>query len=477
MFYGRTQELEALRSVQERKIASFVVIQGRRRIGKSRLVKEFAKGKKFFSFTGLSPTSTTTAEGQRDEFVRQLGEYVGLGSLKLSDWGDIFTFLGKQTEKGKVIILLDEISWMGSKDPDFLGKLKNAWDRDFSHNPQLVLIVCGSVSSWIEKNIISSTAFLGRPSLYLRLEELPLKDCVKFWGGLASQISAYEKFRFLCVTGGVPRYLELLKPELSAEENIKELCFLPHSPLVHEFDRIFSDIFGSRSLIYKEIIFLLAQGAADQEKIINHCHLKKGGDVSEYLNDLILGGFVARDYTWALKSGKVSKLSQYRLKDNYTRFYCKYILPNKEKIEQNLFYESSLRDLIGIESVYGLQFENLVLNNRKRIFQLLKIPVGEIVYANPYFQRATKTKQGCQIDFLIQTRFNTVYVCEIKFSKSLVQGSILQEMEKKIKSLQLPRNFSYRPVLIHVNGVTDDVIDSGFFSSIIDFSAFLGESV
>jgi hypothetical protein len=92
------------------------------------------------------------------------------------DWGDLFTLLAKQTSEGRVVILFDEISWMGSKDPTFLGKLKNAWDLQFSKNNKLLLIICGSVSSWIEKNIISSTEFLGRPSLYLHLEELHLED-------------------------------------------------------------------------------------------------------------------------------------------------------------------------------------------------------------------------------------------------------------------------------------------------------------
>jgi hypothetical protein len=101
---------------------------------------------------------------------------------------------------------------MGSLDPTFLGKLKNAWDLQFSNNSKLILILCGSVSSWIEKNIIKSTGFLGRPSLYLTLEALPLSDCDHFWDGKGHGISIYEKLKILSVTGGVPRYLELINP-------------------------------------------------------------------------------------------------------------------------------------------------------------------------------------------------------------------------------------------------------------------------
>lgn len=112
---------------------------------------------------------------------------------------------------------------MGSKDPNFLGKLKNAWDLHFSNNPQLILVLCGSISSWIEENILSSTGYLGRVSLDLYLQELPLKDCTAFWGQNKNRISSYEKFKVL--SGGVPLYLEMIRPEITAEENIRDICF------------------------------------------------------------------------------------------------------------------------------------------------------------------------------------------------------------------------------------------------------------
>lgn len=475
-FIGRAKELEELKRLQTKKSASLVIVQGRRRIGKSRLIQEFAKGERFYSFMGVAPTPETDAQKERDEFSRQLGEQLGLPGLSVKDWGDLFTLLAKQTAQGRVVILFDEISWMGSQDDSFLGKLKNAWDLQFSKNPKLMLILCGSVSSWIEKNIISSTAFLGRPSLYLTLEELPLEDCSQFWGKYSHRISAFEKLKVLSITGGVPRYLELMDPQLSAEENIKNLCFKKNSPLLDEFERIFSDIFGSRSEIYKKIILYLAKGAADQSEIIEFSDRSKTGDFSEYLKDLVLGGFVARDYTWHLKTGVISKLSQYRLKDNYTRFYLKSILPNKPRIEKGEFTDYSLNFLPGWESILGLQFENLVLNNQHKIIKLLNISPEEVNFANPYFQRATKTHSGCQVDFMIQTRFNTLYLCEIKFSRSQIGTSIINEVQQKIDRILLPKHFSYRPVLIHVNGVQEQVVDSGFFSAIIDFSKLLEKS-
>lgn len=476
-FIGRDYELGQLLLLLDKATASLVVLRGRRRIGKSRLADEFARRaapQKYYYFTGIAPTSFTTAQSERNEFSSQLHKQ-GFPYVEAKDWNDLFWLLADKTQKGRTIIVFDEISWMAYKDHDFLGKLKNAWDLFFAKNPKLILILCGSISSWIEKNIISSTAFLGRPSLYLNLEELPLADCNKFWGGGAvrARIADYEKLKILAVTGGVPRYLELINHSLTAEENIKRLCFVKDAVLADEFERIFSDIFGRRSEIYRKIVTLLLAGSLDQQAILQRLGKSKSGDLTEHLNDLILAGFISRDHTWSLKSGALSKLSFYRLKDNYVRFYLKYIAPNRGKIQKGIFQKMALSSLAGWESIIGLQFENLVLNNQDKILQLLHIAPEETVFYNPYFQRKTKNSSGCQIDLLIQTKFNCVYVCEVKFSKAPITAEVIDEVQAKIERMKLPRNFSYRPVLIQVNGVADNVRNGGFFVKIINFGELL----
>ena len=153
MFVGRLLELDRLKSLWKRKVASLVVIKGRRRIGKSRLVEEFSKNVKFISFSGLAPSDAITAQDQRDEFARQLARTFQIPIPYSKDWGDLFWHLNHYTQNEKVVILLDEISWMGMRDKTFLAKLKNAWDLNFKKNPNLIFIICGSISSWIEKNI------------------------------------------------------------------------------------------------------------------------------------------------------------------------------------------------------------------------------------------------------------------------------------------------------------------------------------
>jgi hypothetical protein len=190
------------------------------------------------------------------------------------------------------------------------------------------------------------------------------------------------------------------------------------------------------------------------------------------LDDLELSGFVHEDHTWNLATKQESYLKKFRLKDNYLRFYLRYIAPNKDKITKDLFDSKSFMHMPGWESVMGLQFENLVVNNLKNLCKILRIDMPELVNAGPFFQRPTKRQKGCQIDLMIQTKHNALYVCEIKFSTSDIKSSIIEEMEKKIESLSVPKGFSIRPVLIHVNGVSQAVIESEIFNDIVDFSMF-----
>jgi|SRR5271156_2386949 len=189
------------------------------------------------------------------------GEQLSQPPFKDTDWNDYFARLAAHTKEGRVIILLDEISWMGSKDSDFLGKL--------------ILVLCGSVSSWIEKNILGSTGFVGRISLQLKIEELPLKDANEFWG--SSLISSYEKCKILAITGGIPKYLEEITPELPAEQNIQNLCFTLSGFLFNEFDRIFSDLFDKRSKSYQSFVKQLVKGPSSYQEIWKGLGKKKGG--------------------------------------------------------------------------------------------------------------------------------------------------------------------------------------------------------
>ncbi|MBS0622471.1 MAG: ATP-binding protein [Verrucomicrobia bacterium] len=471
-FIGRERELALLKELLASRIAHLVVIKGRRRIGKSRLTEEFGKLLSSFYFLGLAPQEGTSAQSQRDHFAHQMKQQLPMSSVQAEDWDDLFVQLAHHTNhhtnRGQVLLVFDEINWMGSRDPTFLPKLKTAWDRHFSKNSQLILILSGSMSAWIEHNILSSTGFFGRVSLDLTLDELSLAEAAQFWGERRHLIAPYELFKVLSVIGGVPRYLELINPKLTAEENLSRMCFRREGVLFDEFDRIFSDLFSRRNAIYKKIVQQTSTGQATLEEIAKGIGHPSDGTLSSYLEDLVTTGYLARDYTWDLKSGKPSKLSRYRLCDNYLRFYLRYIEPKREAI-----LRSGEIPIPSWYTIMGLQFENLVLKNRTSMYKLLGIHPSEVVYDNSFFQTKTARRAGCQFDFLIQTRFNTLYACEIKFSRTAIGKSVVTEMKEKLKRLSLPQGFSVRPVLIHVNGISEIVEELEFFAHVIDFCDFL----
>jgi hypothetical protein len=263
--------------------------------------------------------------------------------------------------------------------------------------------------------------------------------------------------------------LEEIDPKIPAEEMIYRLCFRREGLLFSEFDRIFSDLFSRRAPSYKKIVMRLADGDADLSQICQALQVEKGGLMSEYLTDLEETQYIQRYNGWNLKDGKRLKTSRYRLKDNYLRFYLKYIEPHADAIVRG-----RLKKVPAWDAILGLQFENLVVNHCKQLYSLLKIPLDQIIRDGPYRQRQTKLHRGCQIDYLLQLQYNSLYLCEIKYSSKPIGIEIVEEVQEKMHRLSHPKVcFSIRPVLIHVNGVSDALLENSFFTHIIDFSQFL----
>ena len=213
---------------------------------------------------------------------------------------------------------------------------------------------------------------------------------------------------------------------------------------------------------------LLQDHCFEQKEIVAHLGKESGGTISDILDELVVSGFVSRDYTWNLKNGEISRLSKYRLSDNYLRFYLKYIRPNIQKINNGQFKQHSLNALPGWSSIMGLQVENLVISNRDAIKKKLGIYPDEVIYDSPFFQRKTARQRGCQIDYMVQTKHGNLYVCEIKFSRNPIGSDVIDAMKTKINNMTLPKNFSIKPILIHASEVSDIVLDSNYFANIID---------
>ena len=466
-FVGRDLELAKLKELARLNVPSLVVIKGRRRVGKSRLATEFAarlSGYRSILITGMAPDEKVTAADEREDFASQLSRGLSIPAPRADDWNTLLWALADRTATGKWVVILDEINWLGAKDATFLGKLKSAWDVHFSKNKKLILILSGSLSSWIERNILHSTGFVGRVHLDLTLDELPLRDCLPFLETGHQFLSSYEKFKIVAVTGGIPSYLERIDPASSADANIHRLCLTRGGFLFREFDLLFNDLFQKKQF-YRRLIAAVAEKPLELEDIYRKLNVEKAGYISECIQDLTEAGFLARHYTWSVKTGGSAKRSLIRVIDNYTRFYFRCIKPNKAAVERG-----AVRLPAGSDGILGLQFENLILKNRPSVWGKLGISADDIIFDNPYWQTATQKTHGCQIDYMIQCRNNTVYACEIKFSKSPLQRAVISEVDRKIRSIAKPRNYTFRPVLIHVNGVDDSVLEECYFDTMIDFS-------
>jgi hypothetical protein len=477
LFLGRKQELSRLSRLKRLKKASLVVIKGRRRVGKSTLVREFAKRKRLISLSGLPPASGMTQQKQRDEFGDQLCIQLGLPRVSFSTWSDAFRFLGSRIgNEEEVILLFDEISWMGGLDPSFLGSLKTWWDQEASGKQGLVLILCGSISIWIEKNILRSTGFVGRISLVIHLKPLSLQESVCFLRKKGFSGSIYEILKILSVTGGIPWYLDLIDPKETADQNIYELCFEPASQLINEFQTIFHDLFEHKGESYRKILQALVEGMKTQQEIRIFLKLEEGGTLSDYLKNLVASGFISEHYQWLLKKGTIGKQKLYRLSDCFLRFQLKYVEPYRDLIEQGSYKKAATGKLPGWDSIMGFQLESLLLTNREFLFHALGLDPSTVICDNPYIQTPTVRRKGCQIDYLIQTKMNSLIICEFKFSKNELSSSVLSELKEKYETLSIPRGFGKALALFHIGGVSPKIEESPLLYRVIDLRDLLEES-
>ncbi|MEK7953017.1 AAA family ATPase [Luteolibacter soli] len=468
-YIGRQAERREFTELLKKRTASLVTCQGRRRVGKSRFIEECAAAANhFLSFIGLPPREGITKQEQLDSFSGHLTKQTAAPRVVLPDWPTAFQLLASQLPtKGSVVVLLDEISWMAIGDQDFAGHLKTAWDQLFSKIPGLTLVLCGSVSSWIEENILNSTGFVGRCSWQFHLKPLPLAECVAFWGKRASRVAAADKWRVLAVTGGVPSYLEQIVPTRSAEENIERLCFHQGGMLFHEFERIFHDIFTRRAATCRDIVSTLVSGPKSLQQISEALERERGGSLGDALTDLELAGFLRKDRFFDPATGKTRPRDhRYRIADNYLRFYLKYIEPAKERILKGLYQRQPIETLEAWDAIMGHQFETLVLDSLDEVFERLGLKNRAVLNAGPYAQGKTLRLQACQVDLMIRTR-QAVYVCELKFRRHIGPG-VIDEVREKVARLKLPKTQTVRTILIHSGELDPSIEASDYFDHLLN---------
>lgn len=472
MFVGRERELRELTALWEKTTPSLVTCRGRRRIGKSALIEEFARrtADTFIAIEGLAPRKGLSDARQRRHFADML-TLTGGRKVRSSSWTELFAALDALIpDQGRTVILLDEISWMGAYNPDFAGYLKIAWDRLWCRHERLVVVLCGSVSAWIAENILHSTGFVGRDSLDLEVGELCLSDCVKLLTARGTRLSEREKLDFLAITGGVPKYLLELQTERSVEENVRRMCFLPNGLLFREFYEMFSSVFGRRAESRGVVLRRLAQGPLSVSELAAAEGVTASGRLTQALEDLRYAGFIAKDSGNNPETGKPYREVRYRLKDCYTRFFLKYIAPRQMSIEQGLYSFAGLDQLPDWPGILGLQFETLVLNHITEILPRLGLERSLIDSAAPYIRRGEKG-EGVQIDLLIQTN-RTLFVVEIKRREHIDSG-IADELARKLERLHFPSRLSVRTALVYEGVLAPSVEANHVFDFLVPFGDLL----
>lgn len=472
MFLGREKELQSLRDLLEKPTASLIACRGRRRIGKSTLFKEFARreGLNLITIEGLGPRKgQTDADQVRNFGERLIAQTRGRSRRLPGTWMEAFEELGRRIpKKGRTLVLLDEISWMGRHNPDFPGLLKNGWDDYLKSHDNLILAVCGSVSAWIRKNLLDSATFGGRFSRDIVLHELPLELCARFWGDRYEDLSTRDLLDVLSVTGGVPRYLEEINPSLSASENVRRMCFVPDGPLFKDFLALFGEVFGERAKGKGDILRALTDGSLTLSEIATALGVDRGGSLGESLDELSEAGFVAKDVVLNPKTWNRSRIVRYRLCDNYARFYLKYVEPNMDEIKEGKFEFEQIPELKNWQTIMGLAFENLVLNHVLDFREDLHLSGARIRSAAPFREPG---KGGLQIDMLIRTD-DSLYVVEVKRRRQIDTG-IIDEVREKIRKIRKPRGVSIRKGLVFEGELSHAVRRSGYFDALVDIDRFI----
>ncbi len=245
------------------------------------------------------------------------------------------------------------------------------------------------------------------------------------------------------------------------------------SPLREDFDEMFSDVITAQPTFTGQVLHQLVDGPRTAAEIAAALGLEKGGNTSSALDRLVEAGLAARDHGRNPETRKPVRDRRYRLKDNYSRFYLKYVEPVKNVIDDGSYAFATLEQLKGIDTVFGLAFENLIVNHYRELLPRLGLSKALIESAAPFAKRgcARKNAQGCQIDLLIQTAQSCCLI-EIKRRKELGDEAI-EGMKAKLAALSLPKGVSIRTALVYAGRLAPTVEAAGYFSSIVDVRELL----
>jgi AAA+ ATPase superfamily predicted ATPase len=425
MLIGRKREIERLNGYRDSGKSEFVAVYGRRRVGKTFLIRETFENKFFFYYTGS--VKINTVAGQLERFADALSEYGMFMEKPPKTWIEAFDCLRAMIKLGKddrrKVIFIDEMPWLDLPKSDFLAALEYFWNSFASARKDVLFIACGSATSWITKKLFKDRGGLhNRVTGKIFLQPFTLNECEEFLSGKGADYGRYDVTECYMVFGGIPYYLDYIEKKYSLAVNVDHIVFDENAPLLNEFEELYASLFNN-SERYIDVVKALGKKmkGLTRNEIVEATKLTDGGNLSEILNDLELSGFIRRYNAYPNKR----RGSLYQLVDNFTLFSIMFF---EKKRPTSPRYWSGIRNTPTLNAWRGYAFEIVCLRHIEQIEQglgisgvLTSVSSWRISYkdADDYPAEAEGAmKRGAQIDLVIEREDRVVNLCEIKYAQS-----------------------------------------------------------
>ncbi|MBU2651832.1 MAG: AAA family ATPase [Bacteroidetes bacterium] len=437
---GRNHEMEVFKHAMDSPNPEFIGVYGRRRVGKTYLIREFFNSDIEFELTGLHNASLSD---QLENFAEAMGRSIALGVQPKTpvSWKAAFQMLETYLESfppkkrnKKRVVFLDELPWMNTPRSKFLQSLEHFWNSYGSKKKDLVLIVCGSAASWMVQNIVRARGGLhNRLTRQIRLLPFNLNETKDF---LVKQgiknLTDYMITQLYMAFGGIPYYLAQVRKNLTPTQIIDEVIFSENGQLRHEYDQLYRSLFD-QSDYHLKVVKVLAKRASGLTRniLLKEAGISSGGTASKILEELEESGFIESRIPFAKKSNDAI----YRLVDEFTLFHLHWVRPlgNRSPGEG---YWISLLNSPKRKAWEGFAFENVCLKHIREIKSALGIAAVETA-VNPWRFAGNRELglKGAQIDLLIDRKDGAINLCEMKFHESafIIDQKYAGELRNKME--------------------------------------------
>lgn len=438
---GRKKEIEELERLYYSDRPEFVAVYGRRRIGKTFLIKQALKDKFTFQHTGVSPVDQEDEKNrlktQLESFYYSLLNHGLEGYKQPKTWMEAFFLLTQLLQKldngQRMVIFIDELPWMDTPRSHFLSAFESFWNGWCSGRDNIMLIVCGSATSWMLSHLSRSKGGLyGRVTDEIKLSPFTLKECEEYFEHENIELSRYDIVQSYMVFGGIPYYLSYFCKGYSFEKNTDMILFGDKPRLKDEFNRLFRAIFNNAEDCKKVIRFLVSRNYGfTREEIALATGLPLGGGLSNTLTALAESDFIMRYRPYGKGTGEY-----YKVTDNFCLFWLKYVEPNQQ--DATFINDNFTSDIM--KSWRGVAFEQVCWKHILQIKRALEIG-GVRTSISAWNIAGSETKTGAQVDMLIIRDDNIVNLCEMKFYSSIYsidkgeEAKMLNRVEKLKETL------------------------------------------